>query len=151
MHIWVDADACPNSIKEILFRAAIRTKTMMTLVANQALTSPPSPFIKRMQVGSGFDVADAKIIECMQAGDLVITADIPLASLAIGKGGCALNPRGTLYTLNNMQQCLNIRNRNETLRESGVLTTGPDKLTHRDNECFANQLDKLISNYTRRA
>ena len=145
MTIWVDADACPNVIKAILFRAAIRTQTQIILVANQALTTPPSAFIKRIQVASGFDVADAFIVKQMQAKDLVITADIPLASLVVEKGGLALNPRGTLYTSNNMDVCLNNRNRNESLRESGLLTTGPDKLSQRDSECFANQLDKLLS------
>ncbi len=144
MQVWVDADACPNVIKEILYRAAIRTQTTIVFVANCALNTSKSPFIKRIQVGGGFDVADAEIVKRLDAGDLVITADIPLASLVVEKGGVALNPRGTLYTTNNMQQCLAIRNRNETLRESGLVLSGPDKLSHRDSEAFANQLDKLL-------
>ncbi len=144
MQIWVDADACPTVIKEILYRAALRTQTTLILVANCALTTPKSLFIKRIQVGGGFDVADAEIVKRMHAGDLVITADIPLASFVVDKGGLALNPRGTLYDRNNMQQCLAIRNRNETWRESGLLSTGPDKLSQRDCEAFANQLDKWL-------
>jgi uncharacterized protein YaiI (UPF0178 family) len=149
MKIWVDADACPNIIKDILYRAAVRTKTLVVLVANQALVTPMSPFIKRMQVGAGFDVADAKIVESMVANDLVITADIPLASLVIEKGGLALNPRGTLYLANNMQYYLALRNNNEALRESGLVSSGPNKLTHKDSESFANQLDKLLARSVR--
>lgn len=144
MKIWVDADACPNTIKTILYRAAVRTQTAVTFVANQALSTPLSPYIKRVQVLAGFDVADAKILTLMQRGDLVITADIPLASQVIAQGGLALNPRGTLYSERNMEYYLALRNHNESRRESGSQTSGPAKLTARDNECFANQLDTLL-------
>lgn len=144
MKIWVDADACPNTIKAILYRAAIRTQTDIVLVANQALTTPLSPYIKRWQVSAGFDVADAKIVEAMEIGDLVITADIPLASQVIAKDGMALNPRGTLYTKQNVEYYLSLRNTHESQRESGLKTSGPAKLSQRDNECFANQLDRLL-------
>lgn len=144
MNIWVDADACPNTIKTILYRAAVRSQTPLILVANQALSTPPSPYIKRVLVQAGFDVADAKILALMQTGDIVITADIPLASQVIAQGGLALNPRGTLYTERNMEYYLALRNHNETRRESGGQASGPAKLTARDNECFANQLDSLL-------
>jgi uncharacterized protein YaiI (UPF0178 family) len=144
MKIWVDADACPKIIKDILFRAAIRTQTELILVANHALPAPPSIFIKKLQVTSGLDVADNKILEQMQPGDLVITADIPLAHAIVQKAGVALNPRGELYTKNNIQQCLNARNFNETLRESGLISGGPSKLTQRDSHTFARALDQLL-------
>ena len=145
MKIWVDADACPKVIKEILFRAAQRTHTELILVANHALPIPPSPFIKKLQVVGGFDVADCKIVEQVQPDDLVITADIPLANFVIEKQGIALNPRGELYTKNNIQQRLSIRNLNETLRESGMLTSGPNKLSQRDSHAFAAALDRILS------
>lgn len=144
MRIWVDADACPKPIKEILFRAAIRTETQLILVANHALTTPPSPFIKRLQVSSGFDVADNEIVKNLQAGDLVITADLPLANAAIEKDCLALNPRGKLYTKDNIKPYLTMRNFNEELRGGGINTGGPDKLRARDNHTFATQLDKLL-------
>lgn len=122
----------------------MRTQTAVTFVANQALSTPLSPYIKRVQVLAGFDVADAKILTLMQRGDLVITADIPLASQVIAQGGLALNPRGTLYSERNMEYYLALRNHNESRRESGSQTSGPAKLTARDNECFANQLDTLL-------
>jgi len=144
MQIWVDADACPKVIKEIVFRAAIRTKTLTILVANQGLVIPVSPFIKKMQVSAGFDVADAHIIEHLQNGDLVITADIPLANTAIDKGGIALNPRGMLYTQNNIKEQLAIRNLHTELRGSGIISGGPPKLSQRENQAFANSLDKFL-------
>ncbi len=144
MQIWVDADACPNVIKEILFRAANRTKTLVTLVSNQPLISPPSMFIKRIHVSAGFDVADNQIIQLMQAGDLVITADIPLANAVVGKGGLALNPRGELYLKNNIKQRLTMRNLNEELRGTGVLIGGPSKLSKKEIETFANCLDRFL-------
>ena len=110
MQIWVDADACPNVIKDILFRAATRAHVSLTLVANQLLRTPPSPYIKAIQVPSGFDVADSKIVQQLQSGDLVVTADIPLAALVIEKGGHALNPRGEFYTTENIQERLSMRN-----------------------------------------
>lgn len=145
MQIWVDADACPGVIKEILFRAATRTQVMLTLVANQALRAPASPYIKTLQVPSGFDVADNRIVELMEAGDLVITADIPLAASVIEKGGYALNPRGTLYTEENIRETLSLRNFMADLRSSGVETGGPPIFNQRDRQSFANQLDRLLA------
>ncbi len=145
MHIWVDADACPAVIKEILFRAAVRRQVPVTLVANQPLRTPPSPFIKSMQVAAGFDVADNRIVELAQPGDLVITADIPLAAAAIDKGAIALNPRGTLYTEENIRETLSLRNFMADLRSSGVETGGPASLNQGDRQAFANQLDRLLA------
>lgn len=145
MHIWVDADACPNVIKEILFRAAIRTRTTLTLVSNHALSSPPSPFIRKMQVTAGFDVADNKIVDCVQSGDLIITADIPLADAVINKGGTALNPRGELYTEKNIKERLAIRNFSTDLRGSGVRTGGPAAISKKDIQSFANALNAFLS------
>lgn len=145
MRVWVDADACPKMVKEILFRAANRTKILFTLVANQSLVTPPSPYIKKMVVSPGFDVADDKIIECMEIGDLVITADILLADAVVEKGGTALDPRGRLYTAQNIKQHLVMRNFNAELRDSGILTGGPSPLSKKDIQLFANCLDKLLS------
>ncbi len=125
MKIWVDADACPVKIKELLYRAAIRTKIQVTLVANQNLRVPRSPYIKFLKVGSGFDIADNEIVKQMSPGDLVITADIPLASEVIAKEGTALNPRGALYTTENITSRLYVRDLMEDLRSSGVETKGP--------------------------
>ena len=145
MRIWVDADACPKIIKEILFRAAIRTKTLTTLVSNHALTSPPSPFITKMQVPQGFDVADDKIVQMINPGDLVITADIPLADAVVSKGCKALNPRGLLYTESNIKERLAIRNLSDGLRSSGVITGGPDKISKKQLQDFANNLDQFLA------
>lgn len=144
MRIWVDADACPNVIKDILFRAAERKRVSMTLVANQPVKTPPSPYIRSLQVAAGFDVADNRIVEQVQAGDLVITADIPLAAEVIKKGGHALNPRGELYTQDTIGQRLTMRNMMEELRSSGVQTGGPPTLNQRDRQAFANQLDRFL-------
>jgi len=144
MQIWVDADACPVVIKEILFRAAVRTQTAVTLVANAPLRTPPSPYIKSMQVPSGFDVADNRIVELVETADLVITADIPLAAAVIEKGGYALNPRGMLYTVENIRETLSMRNFMADLRSSGVETGGPSTYTQSDRQAFANQLDRLL-------
>ena len=144
MQIWVDADACPVVIKEILFRAAVRTQTAVTLVANAPLRTPPSPYIKSMQVPSGFDVADNRIVELVETADLVITADIPLAAAVIEKGGYALNPRGMLYTVENIRETLSLRNFMADLRSSGVETGGPSTFTQSDRQAFANQLDRLL-------
>src|SRR4051812_34178435 len=122
MQIWVDADACPNIVKEILFRAANRTKITVTLIANQPIRIPPSSFIKRITVSSGFDVADNYIAQNIQKGDLVVTADIPLANIVVEKGGTALNPRGELYSQSNIKYKLAVRNLSDTLRSSGILT-----------------------------
>jgi uncharacterized protein YaiI (UPF0178 family) len=145
MHIWVDADACPVAIKEILYRLAERTRLPLTLVANQWLKTPPYPTIRVVQVAKGFDVADNYIVEQAVAGDLVITADIPLAAGAIDKGALALNPRGELYTKENIKQTLDMRNFMETLRNSGVETGGPAAFNQSDRQNFANQLDRLLA------
>jgi len=145
MQIWVDADACPKVIKDILFRAAVRAKMMLILVSNHALTVPPSPFITRLQVGSGFDVADNKIVQSVQVGDLVITADIPLAAAVVDKGALALNPRGDLYTSANIKERLSIRNFSTDLRNAGAITGGPAPLNKKQIQHFANELDKIIS------
>lgn len=148
MSIWVDGDACPKVIKEILFRAAIRTKTPVILVANQMLHTPPSPFIKSIQVASGFDVADAHIVARAQLGDLVITADVPLAALVVEKGVLALNPRGEVYTSENIASLLSMRDFMATLRDSGVQTGGPSAFSQRDTQNFAKSLDAWLAKNT---
>lgn len=144
MKIWVDADACPGVIKDILFRAAERMRVQMTLVANQAMRIPPSPYIRFTQVAAGFDVADRHIENLLEGGDLVVTADIPLAAAAIDKGAHALNPRGELYTRDNIRERLSMRNFMDELRGSGVNTGGPAPFSARDREAFANSLDRLL-------
>ena len=143
--IWVDADACPKVIKEILFRASNRAGISLILVANHALPVPRSRFIRSVQVEAGFDVADNYIVQKADAGDLVITADIPLAAEAVEKGCVALNPRGTLYTTENIREALNMRDFMDTLRGTGVQTGGPPALSQADRQSFANQLDRLLS------
>jgi uncharacterized protein YaiI (UPF0178 family) len=145
MQIWVDADACPVVIREILFRAAERTGVHMTLVANKPVRLPSLPNIRFVQVPQGFDAADKRIVELMAGGDLVITADVPLAAAAIGKGGVALNPRGELYTAENVRERLSVRNFLDELRGSGVNTGGPPALSQRERQKFANQLDRLLA------
>jgi uncharacterized protein YaiI (UPF0178 family) len=145
MHIWVDADACPVVIKDILFRAAERARVALTLVSNLALRVPPSPFITTVRVPRGLDGADARIAELMQPGDLVITADIPLAAVVVSRGGRALNPRGDLYTEDNVQEHLAVRNLMQTLRGAGENVGGPATLTTSDRHAFANQLDRLLT------
>lgn len=145
MNIWVDADACPVVIKEILYRAAERSQTTMTLVANKPLRSPPSRFIRAIQVSHGFDVADNEIARRVEAGDLVITADIPLAADVIARGGHALNPRGEFYSPENIRECLSMRDFMEKLRETGVQTAGPAPLDQTDRKRFADQLDRFLS------
>ena len=144
MKIWVDADACPVVIKEILFRAANRTQIATVLVANHVMKIPSSPYISFLQVTQGFDVADDEIVTRLNTGDLVITGDIPLASDVIAKGGVALNPRGDLYTTANIKARLTMRDFMDTLRSSGVETGGPPALNQRDRQNFANALDKLL-------
>ena len=145
-HIWVDADACPKVIKEILFRAADRTGVLLTLVANQPLEVPRSRNIASIQVPSGFDVADNYIVQKADPGDLVITADIPLAAEVIEKGCQALNPRGERYTENNIRQRLNMRDFMDSLRRSGVEAGGgPAAFSQSDRQTFANQLDRLLA------
>lgn len=147
MKIWVDADACPVVIKEILFRAAERTGVQLTLVANQPVRIPPSRCIRFIQVAAGFDVADDEIVKRLDAGDLVITADIPLAAEAIEKGAYALNPRGELYSVDNIRARLNMRDFMDTLRSSGIDTGGPPALGQGDRKAFANHLDKILTRY----
>ncbi|WP_066959516.1 YaiI/YqxD family protein [Microbulbifer sp. Q7] len=142
--IWVDADACPTVIKDILFRAAERTQTEMTLVANQHVRVPPSQYIRSVQVTAGFDVADNEIVRQCAAGDLVITADIPLASEVIDKDATALNPRGEKYSKANIRARLNMRDFMETLRSSGVHTGGPPPLGQQERKAFADQLDRWL-------
>jgi uncharacterized protein YaiI (UPF0178 family) len=148
LKIWVDADACPVVIKEILFKAAERTEVQVTLVANQPVRVPPSRFIRFIQVASGFDVADNEIVERVKAGDLVITGDIPLAADVIEKGGHALNPRGEMYTAENIKARLNIRDFMDTLRGSGIDTGGPPVLSLGDRKVFADNLDRLLAKNT---
>ena len=145
MRIWVDADACPGVIKEILYRTAERRKIELILVANQYLRTPPSRFIRAIQVASGFDVADKKITDSVQPGDLVITADIPLANEVIDNGGHGLSPRGELYTKDNIRQRLTMRDLMDELRGSGVHTGGPPPLNQKDRKSFADQLDRFLS------
>ncbi|HMW77772.1 MAG: YaiI/YqxD family protein [Betaproteobacteria bacterium] len=145
MKIWVDADACPVVIKEILYRVANRTRIPLTLVANQMLRVPPSPWIKAVQVPGGFDVADQRIALEVQAGDLVITADIPLAAQVIAKGASVIDPRGELLTAANIQERLTMRNFMDSLRSSGVETGGPAALSNADRQSFANQVDRLLA------
>jgi uncharacterized protein YaiI (UPF0178 family) len=145
MKIWVDADACPVVIKEILFKAADRTGVLTTFVANQPITVPRSPHLKTVQVASGFDVADDEIVKRLEAGDLVITSDIPLAAEAIEKGGQALSPRGELHTTENIGPRLNMRDFMDTMRASGVQTGGPPPLSQTDRQNFANHLDSILT------
>ena len=145
MKIWVDADACPVVIKEILYRAANRTGILVTLVANQPLQVPHSDFIKTIRVSSGFDVADNEIVKQAGEGDLVITSDIPLAAEIIEKGAHALNPRGELYSESTIKSILNMRDFMDTLRSSGVQTGGPPPLSQSDRQAFANHLDTFLT------
>lgn len=145
MHIWVDADACPRVIKEILFRASDRLQLRLTLVANKALRTPASPQIDAIKVARGFDVADDTIVQRMQAGDLVITADIPLAAQVIERGGHVIDPRGARLDADNIQERLSLRNMMDELRSAGIDTGGPAALAHKDRQAFANQLDRFLS------
>ena len=145
MRIWVDADACPNPIKEILFRAAERLKIQLTLVANKPLRTPPSAYINTIQVAAGFDVADDKIAQEVRAGDLVVTADIPLAAAALAKGGRVLDPRGEIYTKDNIEARLAMRKFMDELRASGVDTGGPSPFSQGDRQAFARQLERLLA------
>ncbi len=144
MKIWVDADACPVAIKEILFRAAERTNLQLILVANHSMHVPPSRFIRMLQVESGFDVADNEIVKRLTAGDLVITSDIPLAAEVIEKAGQVLSPRGELYTADNIGARLSMRDFMDTLRSSGIDTGGPSAMSQSDRKTFAGHLDKLL-------
>ena len=143
--IWVDADACPAAIKDVLFRAAEREQVPVTLVANQWLRTPPSRFVRAIQVPGGFDVADDEIVERVAAGDLVVTQDIPLAAAVIAKGALAMHPRGELYTADTIAQRLGMRNFMDELRGAGVDTGGPAAFHPRDKQAFANQLDRWLT------
>lgn len=145
MKIWVDADACPNAIKDILCRAARRLELETVFVANQLLLLPPSPWIRMLKVGNGFDVADDRITAELAPGDLVITADVPLAASVVEGGGFALNPRGTLYTESNVREHLARRNLLEELRTTGMVSGGPAALGKADIQAFANQLDRFLT------
>ncbi len=151
MKIWVDADACPVVIKDILFKAAERTGVELTLVANQPMRIPRSRCIKFIQVGSGLDVADNEIVKRLSIGDLVITADIPLAAEVVEKGGYALNPRGELYTVETIRDRLSVRDFMDSLRSGGIDTGGPPALSQRDRQFFANHLDKFLTKYASHA
>lgn len=148
MHIWVDADACPKVIKDILFRAATRTKISLTLVANQMLQIPPSPFIRSVQVPAGFDVADNEIVKRIVAGDLVITSDLPLAAEVIEKGGHVLSHRGEWYSEANIRPLLNMRDFMDNLRASGIQTGGPPPMSPSERQTFAGHLDRFLANRT---
>jgi uncharacterized protein YaiI (UPF0178 family) len=150
MHIWVDADACPAAIKEILYRVAERRALPLTLVANQLLRVPPSRFIRPVQVPQGADVADAEIVRRLAAGDLVVTGDIPLAAAVLDKGGAALNPRGEFYTVHNIEQMLTMRKFMEELRSGGVDTGGPAAFSQADRKNFADQLDRYLTRVSAR-
>lgn len=147
MKIWVDADACPGVIKDIIFRAAERAQVHTTLIANQLIKVPPSRYLSAIRVSHGFDEADNEIVRRCEPGDLIITADIPLAADVLAKGGHALNPRGELYSNDTIKQKLTMRDFMDTLRGSGVHTGGPPPLNQADRQAFANQLDKLLQQY----
>jgi len=151
MHIWVDADACPAVIKDILYRAAERTRIPLTLVANKPLRTPPSPYIRALQVPRGIDVADSHIVRRLAPGDLVITADVPLAADVIAKGAHALNPRGEFYSPENIQERLALRNYLDELRGQGERTGGPAALDNTDRKRFADQLDRFLTKFGVRA
>ena len=145
MQIWVDADACPRPIKEVLFRAADKRSVQTTLVANQYLRTPPSKYIRAVQVEQGFDVADNEIVRRMTPGDIVVTQDIPLADEIIRAGGIAINPRGTLYTEANIKDHLSRRDLMEQLRDSGTISGGPSAFDKKDVQAFANSLDRIVT------
>ncbi len=147
MKIWVDADACPVVIKEILFKAVQRVQVSLTLVANRPVRIPPSPWIAFVQVKSGLDVADNEIVTRLVAGDLVITADIPLAAAVIAKEAHAINPRGELYSADNIQERLSMRDFMDSLRVGGIETGGPPPLAANDKQAFANQLDRFLTSH----
>lgn len=147
MQIWVDADACPRAIKEILYRAAERREIPLVLVANRGLQVPRSPLIKMVQVGSGFDVADHHIAEHVSPGDLVVTADVPLAAAIVEKGGHVLGPRGEEFTEENVQERLAMRDLMQQLRDTGTDTGGPAALSSADRQAFANGLDRLLTRH----
>jgi len=150
MKIWVDADACPVVVKEIIYKAAKRTGVCVTLVANKPVRIPQWKCIKFIRVGSGPDVADKEIVRRLSSGDLVITADIPLAAEVIEKDGYALNPRGEMYSAEDIKSRLSVRDFMDTLRASGVDTGGPPALSQSDRQTFANQLDKFLTQHMKK-
>ena len=150
MKIWVDADACPALVRDMLFKASRRTGVALTMVANQPVRVPADPQISALQVSSGFDVADDAIVERAEPGDLVITADIPLAAEVIEKGALALNPRGELYTTETIRSRLNMRDFMDTMRSSGIQSGGPAAYGQREKQAFANQLDRLLAKHVAR-
>jgi len=143
--IWVDADACPRPAKDVLFRAAEKRAVNVTLVANQYIKTPPSRYVRAIQVPSGFDVADDEIVKRMNAGDIVVTGDVPLADLVVAKGGRALNPRGTVYTSENIKDHLSRRDLLDELRGSGMVSGGPDAYGNKEVQAFANALDRELT------
>lgn len=145
MHIWVDADACPAVVKDILFRAARRTEVPVTLIANQMMRVPPSPYIRSLQVPAGFDQADRRIAESVQAGDLVVTADVPLAAQVIARGARVIDPRGDLLDAGNIDDRLALRNFMDEMRTQGAVSGGPSAYGTADRQAFANQLDRLLA------
>ncbi|HAS89731.1 MAG TPA: YaiI/YqxD family protein [Desulfovibrio sp.] len=145
MQIWVDADACPKAVKEIMFKTAMRREVKLTLVANRYMNIPTSPLIDMIKVGAGFDVADNEIVKQCSPGDLVITADIPLADKVVDKGATGLNPRGDLYTEDNIKGILSMRNLMEELRSAGTVSGGPAAFSPKDKQNFTNQLDKFLT------
>jgi uncharacterized protein YaiI (UPF0178 family) len=147
MQIWVDADACPRAIKEILFRGAERVQVVLTLVANQPLHVPRSPYLRAIRVPRGFDEADRRIVQLVQSGDLVVTADVPLAADVLAKGAWVLDPRGRSYTEENIQEALAMRDLADQLRSTGVETGGPPPLGKADRQAFANELDRILSRH----
>jgi len=149
MKIWIDADACPVAVREILYKAAERCRLQLTLIANAPIRIPSSPFIRFVRVTAGSDVADKAIVEELAPGDLVITADIPLAAAVVGKGGHALNPRGEMYSAENVRDRLSMRDFLDNLRSDGIETGGPPPLTKRDRQTFANNLDTFLSKHCR--
>lgn len=149
MNIWIDGDACPKQVKQILFRAAVKRKVPLLIVANHLVTIPPSPFIKRTIVEAGFDKADNYILEHVQKSDLVITSDTLLAELILEKGAMALSSRGLLYTETNIKQIVAMRNMNESLRGNGLLQGGLNQLHQKEIVIFSNHLDKIITKFHR--
>jgi uncharacterized protein YaiI (UPF0178 family) len=149
LRIWIDADACPNVVKDVVFKAAERLQIETILVANQYVRTPPSKVIKSLQVEQGFDVADNTIVARLESGDLVVTADVPLADEIIGKGAVALNPRGTLYTAENVKSHLSRRDLMAELRDSGMVSGGPPPLDKKDVQQFANALDRVLAKRSR--
>jgi uncharacterized protein YaiI (UPF0178 family) len=147
MRIWVDADACPRAIKEILFRGAERVQVRLTLVANRLLHVPRSAWLRAIRVPRGFDEADQRIVELVRPGDLVVTADVPLAAAVLEKDGQVLDPRGRLYTEDNIQEALAMRDLADGLRSTGVETGGPPPLDKSDRQAFANELDRILARY----